>query len=383
MAVNLFKSMLLEEGHRPGEPQSELIWSHFHDVRQRKQDVLDERTWMRWFEPERRSTQPHKYEVLDRILERALEPSSSVDAAVAPPRATTFISSLASQGLVAELLAPTKSANPVHTISARAADYRPVSMLHLHVDAIEAAALATGNGDVPWETVKLIAAKRILELLHERWNPRTGTVYAQLSSNLSVSLQQHDAMLYEAERRDKRATGRIERRMSSPAAPAWDITNVASSEASIHMHRVLLALAADARFLVADRFEVWFLDLATAAVAMFALAWCERTPVFGRARISDEEVYWRAFDHLFFREMAQAPSMPTGDADDEEWQRAHAEILAGLDCTGAQWERCSLDILLQAGVQYRALLNELNVSAASVRSDIVSCTAIHRLRFRG
>lgn len=399
MAVNLFKSLLLGQDHKPGDAQGDLVWSHFHaalqgahGVRPRKEDALDERTWARWFEPNSRSTLPHKYEVLDRVLARASRQADGVaDTNLLP---LTLISSLASHGLVRELLRPTKSAAPIHTLAARAAEYRPVSMLHLHVDAIETAALGAGNGDVPWEDIKAIAARRILDLLHERWNRRSGYIYKELSSNYSVSLMDYDAMLYEPKGNGKLDALVAKRRESSPASPTWEITNVQSSEASIHVHRLLLALAADAKFLVADRFDAWFLDLATAGVAMFALAWCERQKIFGGV-VSDEGVYWRAFDHIFYQDDPHAPdssppplASPAGPTDSEEgedgeWMHANAPILAGLELTGASWERCSVEVLLRARAQYHALLGGLNIPAEVIRQAIVHCTVEHKLRFLG
>lgn len=404
MAVNLFKSYLLDEIHKPGNPQSDLVWSHF--IAAGQDDALDLRTWKRWFQPGVWSTHPLKYEVLDRVLghvaRRALE-----DACDATPWPMTVISSLACGGLVRELLSPTKAANPFHTLTARAADYTPVSPLHLHVDAIEAAALATGNGDVPWETAKAIAAKRILEIIHQRWNRRSGSIYAHFSADPHGTSASDEAAPLRLELGSGIDPARLARGRRRPSTPTWRITNIQPSEASIHAHRLMYALAADAEFLVADRFDSWYLDLSTAAIAMFALAWSERRATFGQARVQDEQIYWRAFEYAFLRESpdvspskqqsreeavfasadgfdnsAEIERTISENAEPEE-PRFHPELSAALDLTGAEWHQGSVEVLLRASSAYKAQVNELGESLKSIRATVVSCTHAQPVRFRG
>ena len=63
-----------------------------------------------------------------------------------------------------------------------------MSLWHLHLDALDLVGLT--NAPNARETVALasVALERTAEVLHEQWNPRTGTVYAQFSSDLALLL---------------------------------------------------------------------------------------------------------------------------------------------------------------------------------------------------
>lgn len=97
-----------------------------------------------------------------------------------------FYQELIAGGLVRKLLEPTKSKSPESALRNRAREYIPISSLHLHLDAVDVAVLTVDNGSVDWETLKTIAAERIMELLHLLWNPRSGRIDSTFSPDLKL-----------------------------------------------------------------------------------------------------------------------------------------------------------------------------------------------------
>lgn len=124
----------------------------------------------------------------------------------------------------------------------------------------------------------------------------------------------------------------------------------------------MFCVGADATFLVADRLAAWSLDLATASLALHALAWTRRHLTFG-ARVTDDAVLWMACDELFF-----LAEMPT----EADWVLAATEL-----CDPADWDQGSLQTLFNGGGAYRSELGSLNVTPSEVRSIAMHVRAAH------
>lgn len=351
--INHFKKMLLGNKHCPGEPQTRLVMDEIE--RLLETSTLDPRTWQNWFKPEPPRARSDAIACLDQC------------AAELPNLETkrrNFYQELMAGGLVRQLLKPTKSKSPESALRQRASEYIPISNLHLHFDAIDVAALDVGNGSVDWETLKTIAAERILELLHLLWNPRSGRIYSTFSSDLKLSWDTSS----DSERVEMR---RVLDGFSPPAFDAWmvkpprpdaealsDLRDLSASQ----VHRMLLALAADTEFLRADRLEAWSLDLSCATLALHAFAWANRYEIFAR-HVEPEAIYLDALESLFYRD---------GDAEDLLQFLTRAHELGRFAWTPGSYEK-----LICARSTYEAFLSNLGVSPAMVSTAIMSCESVH------
>jgi len=351
--INHFKKMLLGNKHCPGEPQTRLVMKEVE--RLSEASTLDPRTWKNWFNPVPPRARSDAIACLDQC------------AAELPNLGTkrrSFYQELMAGGLVRQLLKPTKSKSPESALRQRACEYIPISNLHLHFDAIDVAELAVGNGSVDWETLKAIAAERVMELLHSLWNPRSGRIYSTFSSNLKLSWDTSS----DTERAEMR---RVLDSFSPPMFDAWmvkppkpdgealsDLRDLSPSQ----VHRILLALAADTEFLCADRLEAWSLDLSSATLALHAFAWANRYEIFVR-QIEPEAIYLDALESLFYRD---------GDAEDLLQFLSRAHELGRFAWTPGSYEK-----LVCARSIYEAFLSDLGISLAMVSTATMSCESAH------
>lgn len=367
LSVNLFKQMVLGERHRVGDPQTEAIREAF--LEQGLADRLDWRTWPTWFGPKASGTRRSSAEELDRFLDSKRDAARYRNFPGATPT-TQFFVDLISGGLVRELQKKTTSKQPLAVLRQRAADYSPASPWHLHLDAVEAASVSDGNEDVGWQDVKSIAASRILELLHERWGPRHGYVYKQFSSDRRVAWIEAN----ETEREKIRASCSqlppqfFDHDLKAPARPAWSAIGVEPDIAPLHVHRTLLALAADVDFLKFDRFEEWSLDLATAGLAMHALAWVDRYATYA-VRMQPEVVYWRALEMLYIGEEPEA-------------EKLYA-LQQAMELAGSPWSEKAGAKLLKAGSEYRRSLMQLDVTPSQMAAMANACWSSRPLVYQG
>jgi len=365
MALNWFKLELLGDRHVPNVPQSELVVDAFADA-----DMVGElgkRSWAPYFATPATRTRSDVAATMDRLLRRRCpNPQNRQTAAVGT---NGFILPLLEDGLIPRLLQRTQSKQVVNFLAEQSAAYVPVSPLHMHVDAVEAVASTEGNGDAPWQILKRVAATRLMSLLHDRWNSRSGSVYATLSSTLSLELAQADADdRKQIEARYERWPRHVfERHFAAAPKPRWHLAGMQSDSSPSHAHKLLLALAADTEFLVADRFERWVLDLATAALAMHAMACSDLHASYGHP-IQPELLYWRAFDMLFF---ADHPADDLVEA-----------LEVAMQLVGARCDDDSLDVLFKARAYYRATLGILGVRYQDIAEWSERCRIAYPLEYR-
>lgn len=363
MAINLFKSQLLKEQHIPNQAQAVDVLNALSTMGM--DETFDQRTWRGWFGENARRARVDSIGAIDKVA--LMLPSTNPHIRlpnVQPNR--NFFAEMTEGGLCKELLTPTASKRPKYAILQKADEYDPISALHLHLDAIEAVALAEPNGDANWETVKAIAAGRVLNILHSRWNPRHGSIYPKLSSNLRIEWDQ--ASKNERERIQhfyaRMVPNRFAHCMSMAATPDWSCTDVEVDIGPAQAHRMLFALSADVDFLVADRFEAWALDLATAALAMLARAFTDRYNTFG-ASVGPELIYWDAFEALFFREESAGVIFDS--------------LHRVMEYSGASFSLRSFELLAKAGTKYKQTISKLGVSHEMILDLTSRCWAVHPL----
>ena len=321
--------------------------------------TLDIRTWKGWFgEPRPRRARSDGVKALDRYLDAVQDPRRSQFPEAAPT--SRFFVALLEDGLASRLIAPTEAKVPEIALAQRALEYRPESAVHLHFDAIEAVSMSDGNGEVGWEKVKALCAKRVMQLLHQRWSPRSGTIYTEFTSNLDLLWERADA-----EEREQILHGHAginpnmfdAHRRTAPY-PCWHTAGISGDEPEGFVHRLLLGISTDRHFLVADRFQAWALDLASAAFAMHALAWTDRYQTHG-VRVSPELIFWRAFEHLYL--------------SDEPEDVIRDDLVAALEITNASWTDETLGTLRHARHWYRRWLSDLGIDVCVVAETVRRC----------
>lgn len=350
MATNLFKQLLLKGLHIAKNPQVSAVFDALAVAGCEQQ--LSDKTWRSWFSQSAIVPKLDKAKVLDAFAVKAIRVPGPLGGPLVPLPGGTF-SALIHGGIVQALTAPSKAKKLLPILLARVLEYEPLSPVHLHLDAIEIGALAEGVGDIPWMVVKALGAERILDILAARWRPRHGTVYSELSSDMALEWQ--DAS--EEERCSIRTScarfkpDRFQYFMNTAPIPDWGKVGIEPDIAGTHIYKALFAIGADSSFLVADRLSTWSLDLATAALAMHALAWTNRYETFG-TRVSEEMIYWGAFDSLLFKD--KEPSFDQFD------------LLPAMEISSAEWNTDSDRTLLLGRQAYHETLAELGASPSEV-----------------
>lgn len=363
LAINQFKRQLLGAGHEPGRPQTREVLAALERAGQ-DADLIDPRTWESWFSNSPRLAHPRTIRRLERV-------ASEIDALTGAMRSQAMEKSqdfrgLIEGGLVSELQAPTRSKRPLHVLIGRASDYKPSSAWHLHLDAIECCMIVDEIAGVTWENARTIASERVLDILHSRWNPRHGSVYRQLRSGLKLKWDMAD----DAQREDiRRSYARwrpspMDKLLDELPSPRWAEVPVESDIARVHAHRLLFSLAYDHEFLVADRFEAWALDLATATLALFGVAWSDRYASMGVKGMS-EATYLKALAYLFFEEIS-----------DDERSDALIHVMGSL---ADEWPTRSLETLIAAGSWYRTELRLRGTTEERVWGMALMCVKVRPL----
>lgn len=364
-AFNLFKWFVLGNRHKPGQHQAALIHRAMSDARIAR--CVEVRTWQGWFRKTPRRAYGDTIAVLDSyVAARTHPPHWTLD--VVAPQGRFFLD-LVEGGLAASLMKPIAMKQPGLALIRRALDYEPLSRIHLHIDAIESAAMSEGNGEATWELVKATAAKRVLELIHSRWCPRRGTVYSELTPDLELAWQSADAgereRIRERYRRFKPDRFAADRRRAP--RPNWSVVGVETDIAPHNVYRLLLALAGDEDFLVADRLHVWALDLVSAGLAMHALAWTDRYTTHG-GRVSPEMVYWAALEAVFF--------------SDEPDCAVVTAIAAAFNVNKTDFNEVAAVNLYRARESYRHLLSMLHVDRKSLGALVARCWQARPIVYR-
>lgn len=195
-------------------------------------------------------------------------------------------------------------------------------------------------------------------------------IYRELPSRLELRLRHADT---EERERILQVYGQLNHNMfdehvHATTRPCWEVAGISSDIPEAFVHRLLLALATDTDFLVAERFQAWALDLASAAFAMHALAWSDRYGTHGR-RVSPELIFWRAFDQLF---LSDEPSEVISDG-----------LVAALTLTDATWTNDTLGTLHRAGRWYRQWLSNLGLDASAVSEAVRRCWRVRPIVYYG
>lgn len=349
LAVNLFKAELLGEEHLPGQAQVKAMVERFSQ--RHMPDVIGAPTLKSWFSIDGPTLKHASAIKMDRLIDAGTHPLLFERVPDAPP-VNEFFLELACGGLISELRQRTTAKVPVDAISQRAATYQFSSPWHAHADAVEAAAVGQSNGEVPWEQLKLTAARRIQEYVHARWNPRNGSVFSSIPSPLAEAWARASALEREELKRPYAALGDLfDQHMSYAPRPDWD-PGVDLDIGPASIHRLMFAVAADGDFLTGALLDAWALDLVTAGLAMHAVAWTDRYATHG-VKVTPELDFWAAIEQGF---LDDAPD------DGQRW----AALAGAVENAGLVPEDETVGRLVIGGDRYRGLLREVGLSGRRI-----------------
>jgi len=152
--------------------------------------------------------------------------------------------------------------------------------------------------------------------------------------------------------------GGFEIDMNAKPSPDWEEIGVQPDIAPIHSYRLLFAISADTKFLIADRFDNWFLDFFTAQFAMYALACTNRCQTL-EGEGQPEAVLWKATDALLF-----------GNCSLSSKVRA---LRRAMQTVQSPWSKRSGMVLLRAGKRYRDLLELYGIDVERVAALARTC----------
>lgn len=385
VAINHFKRSVLGAQHVAGAAQTHAVFSSLTELAQAaapreislhpKFDALgwvgfrvSPKTWGNWFGSNAPAPKHIKVSGLDLCSQQVIRLRKAADDSVVVLPNGFYLEAIYG-GLLSTMLAPSEAKEPsVDLLFSRARAYRPLSPLHLHLDALELRGFADDWGNVPWDSVISIAAHRIFDELHKRWRPVDGAAYEDFSSDL-----RQQWITASEERRSeirgfyKRLTPDIfDVSMAAGAYPKMQHGITGADIQPAQMHRFLFALGIDENFWVGDRLLPWSLDLATAGLVAYALAWTDRYRLLGH-RITEEGVFLHAINALLFSsERVGLDSEKEGlDAHLEEIE---ADLRAAMDLCDPRGPRLSYDAFKRCRNSYLTELGALGVSVAEIET---------------
>ena len=367
VAVNFFKKQLIGDSHVGTRAQVTFVINKLSETIIKP--IFSENAWRNWFSDQPVSMKASKARLLDiyaadkfdfcrqRSRKSGGEPSP-------------YFEELIHGGLVSCLLATTKSKQVRQVLFTRAEKYKPISLLHLHLDAVEINTLSENFHDISWKELTEIAGKRILNLLSDLWSPRHGSIYDSFSSPLKIQWEAADA---DERKRIRESYARFkpdlfEEKLKEGAQPNWSKIGIHSDVAPQHIYKTLFSMAADAEFLVKDRFDSWVFSLATSALAMRAIAWSNRYKTFG-VEVTDELLFWSAFDHLLFDSTVK-------NVDD--WY-----LRPAMNRCAAEWSEESLINFSDTHRIYHEELDDYGISAQEIMEIVNSTRRVHPLVYSG
>lgn len=374
--MQTFKLLVLEDLHDPSCAQTRELLDKLSATAPSLKSAVSDKTWDAWFA----GRQGNKATTIKSLDAAAQAVQKQVAVAGHPPLPPDYFATMVRGGLLERMTHKLEVQPTQQLLWQRACGYSPRSALHLHLDAIEAAALTTGVKGLDWQEVKAVAGTRVLAILHSRWARRGGTVYAVLDSSLKQTFEELD----EQGRRDLRARfadakpDRFDRAIAEGARPDWRRCGIEPDSAPQHIYKTLFRIAADEEFVSGSRLDAWALDMATAALALFAIAWSDRYATFG-PEASDEPIFWGAFEQLLFE-----PDPDPKEATNEDLS-SEAE-----DCLSVAAAVCDLEptpamltCLAQARRSFRAQWRRVGGRESDAREAIDRCMAEHPLRTIG
>lgn len=363
-AVNLFKELILGDGHVPGRPQTTTLFNALPPARGKP--AISERTWQSWFSSRMLTAKKNSAKVLDTLAIAHVRRAHAFEL-------QPFFCELIYGGLVAGMLAGSPKKLTLALLKKRADKYVPRSPIHLLLDAIEVDTFSDGTEKLGWSEIKSVAADCVLRHLHSRWNPRRGTIFSTFPSDLKliwrVATDEQKATIKASYARMQ--PNLFQSDFDSGAVPDWRKIGMQDDIPHQHIYKLLFALAADPHFLVAGRFGAWVIDLAAAMHAMHALAWTDRYKTLGSPHVTSELIFWMAFDHIFF------------GGDSRPIVLNDRFIKPAMGSCDTVWDPIAFEKFAEARAFYHNQLARFDVTTEEVEAITANATKVHPLIYRG
>ncbi len=321
MTLNHFKRLVLGQVHVPKLAQGRALFgelakgdnptprrAYLENEQARPEQKfgmdVDPRTWDSWFKSPSARPKTTNITALDDV---ALDWHRAGRSPSAPPELLkgSFYRELVFGGLLKKMLTDVRSDDPRKIIQGRAAEYEPVSPLHLHVDALELLNFRESIPDVSQEEIVAIGGARIFDILFSWWGALEYPGILQ-SAYAGFWSEEREAWkgLSDADR---------ERRRLDPAFVWQDDPEAAVQASLLHkpnrtllgqeaqavparIYRLLFAIGCDSDFLREDVLPRWALDLATAGAAAVALFYGNNPYL----RPHEEQLILNAIDAMMF-----------------------------------------------------------------------------------
>lgn len=351
-AVNHLKWLALGDAHVPGEAQAERMLGLSAEMGLSRN--MDPRTWRSWFREQPSQASGSCREWLDRCGERL----SWVGREHLTAHGGDFYQQLIGGGLLDGVSGSLGSKKWRASLWSHVSQYQPMSSLHLHMDALEIAGLSESSGLEHWLPLKAMALKRMLEVLWQRWELCSGHQYGALSSDLQLQMRnataEEQASLQEDWGHFQPSLFNI--MLKRAPRPSWEDMDDCYDLSPEHVHRLLLAIAADTDFLQHDRLESWAVDLATTVLLLHCA--CNLPEGFGDDTfVRAAPLYLAELETCFF---------------DPEDETVLQESLMRLQTLGHfEWTVGSHLRFLQAREFYESWMSSLGVPG-SVVADVMS-----------
>ena len=325
VAANLFKAMLLCDAHVPGRSQMEDLNLALVRHGATLPATFEERTWKAWLDIE--STQ----------IPGAGSISKLDDAvrSLLPKGLEHCFECMLHFGLLDVMCSRTRRTGDTSLLLARAQEYRPLTPLHLHLDAIETVGWTTDSLGFSARAIRRMAATWILQCVHSHWNPRTGRSYSMggARARKSAFLRRVDHW------------------------PDWNVLGVDEDVSVEQVHRVMVAVASTTVLdNDEDLFTRWIFDCASTFLATHALNWPNHTVMLG---------------HRVTPELSSLALLHAAFIDEDESRHEDERQIARCVPRSAEWDVSAVKVRLMEGwKRYGEYLYSFGLSRQVVREQL-------------
>ena len=325
VAANFFKAMLLGDVHVPGRSQMEDLDVALVRHGATLPATFSESTWKAWLDIE--STQipgAGSISKLDHAVRSLL-----------PKGLEHCFECMLHFGLLDVMCARTRRTGDTSLLLARAQEYRPLTPLHLHMDAIETVGWPTDALGLSARAIRRMAATKILQCVHSYWNPRTGRSYSVRGprANKLGFLRRADHW------------------------PDWNVLGVDDDVSVEQIHRVMVAVASTTVLdNDEDLFTRWIFDCASTFLATHALNWPNHTVMLG---------------HRVTPELSSLALLHAAFIDEDESRHEDERQIARCVPRSAEWDVSAVKVRLMEGwKRYGEYLYSFGLSRQVVREQL-------------
>jgi len=325
VAANLFKAMVLGDAHVPGRSQMADLDLALARRGAMLPATFTESTWKAWLD-------------IDSSQIPGAGSFSKLDQAGGSRRPKGLehcFECMLHGGLLDVMCARTRRTGDASLLRARAQEYRPLTPLHLHLDAIETVGWTTDSVGLSARVIRRMAARWVLECVHSYWNPRTGRSYSVRGPQA-------------------RKPGFLRR---ADHWPEWNVLGVDDDVSVEQVHRVMVAVASTSVLdNDEDLFTRWIFDCASTFLATHALNWPNHAVMLG---------------HRVTPELSSLALLHAAFIDEDESRLEDERQIARCVPRSAEWDVSAVKVRLMEGwKRYGEYLYSFGLSRQVVREQL-------------